>query len=184
MKNDFYVYAHCKQDGEPYYIGKGRVWRYCENVKRSNLWQKYANKYGVKHHMIAKNLSEIEAYNFERLLIAALGKRCDGTGILANLVDGGRGVVGFKHSEKSKAALSAAHMGKKLTDEHRKKMSETHKVVQNKPEIKARLIEIRNTPEFKKQASEKAAANWANPIYREKILAARKLSAERRKACL
>lgn len=197
--NDFYVYAHCKENGEPYYIGKGRRNRHSEVSRRSDLWRKHAEKYGVKHHIIAKNLTEEEAYAFEKKLVTALGKKCDGTGILANLVDGGFGVVGLKHTDETKAKLSAAHRGKVLSEDHRRKMSEAHKVTQNLPEVKSRLIEIRNTDSFKKQAAEKASTKWKDPAHRERmaeikrqqwadpeyranILAARRAANEKRRA--
>ena len=199
--NNFYVYAHCKQDGSPYYIGKGRRDRYLETRGRSNFWRKCADKHGINPIFIAKNLTEQEAYSFEKILVEKLGKRTDATGILVNIVDGGRGVIGLKHSDESKAVMSIKHTGKKLSAEHRKKMSDTQFIVQNDPQVKARLVAIRNTDEFKKQAAEKAAAKWADPdhrakmaeikrkqwadpTYRQSMMTARKDAAERRAACL
>lgn len=46
---------------------------------------------------------------------------------LTNLTEGGQGGNGYKHTEKTKKKLSKSHLGKTLTEEHKKKISDAIK---------------------------------------------------------
>lgn len=83
----FYTYAYLRKgDRTPYYIGKGQG-------KRA-----YDSKHNVKVPddkdriiFLKQNLTEEEAFNHEKYMIAVLGRKDLGTGILRNLSDGGEG---------------------------------------------------------------------------------------------
>lgn len=71
----YYVYAWLKNSGEPYYIGKG---------KNNRAWRK---GHGIVQ-IIATNLTEKEALNFESILIRKIGRKDLNEGPLHNTNDG------------------------------------------------------------------------------------------------
>lgn len=75
MDNEFYVYVWWK-DGQPIYVGKGKN-------KRA-----YRNK-DVDVEIYKNNLTEEEAFNLEKQLIAQFGRADKEEGTLLNLTDGG-----------------------------------------------------------------------------------------------
>jgi len=102
----FYVYAHLRQsDGSAFYIGKGQRSRAWWRHSRSEWWNHIALKHGVDVHIVAANLTEDEALNFEKVVIAGL--RDSGVDII-NLTDGGDGVSGYRHDEQSIAKIKKA----------------------------------------------------------------------------
>jgi hypothetical protein len=122
----YYVYAYLREDGSPYYIGKGKN-------KRA-----YSNKHAVNlppHQRIiflAKSLYNSEAILLEKKLIKEFGRKDNGTGILRNLTDGGEGTTGRrgKHkilrSPEHKLKISAALKGKsrgRMRESEKKKRS-------------------------------------------------------------
>ena len=131
--NDYYTYAYLREDGTPYYIGKG---------KDKRLYYKYGKnckppKDKSRIIKLKQNLTEEEAFKHEIYMIAVFGKKCDGTGILMNIADGGnappkmygdasptkRPEVRVKIGSANKVSLK----GKKIPEEVRQKQSNTWK---------------------------------------------------------
>ena len=117
--NNYYTYAYLREDGTPYYIGKGKkyraykkVGRYCKTPPKDRIL------------FLKKNLSEQEALKHEIYMISVLGRKDIGTGILRNLTDGGEGQSGYITSEETKRKIGKAHKGKLISEETRRKMSE------------------------------------------------------------
>jgi hypothetical protein len=73
---------------------------------------------------LKKNLTDEEARKHEIYMIAILGRKDLGTGILRNMTDGGEGCAGRRLSDETKKKLSDAHKGRKKSIEHRKALSE------------------------------------------------------------
>lgn len=84
--NDFYVYAYLREDGTPYYIGKGRNKRAYMPHNGIGL----PNKERIK--ILHSDLDEDLAYAIEKALIKEYGRLDNNTGILRNRTDGGEGV--------------------------------------------------------------------------------------------
>jgi hypothetical protein len=132
MEN-YYTYAYLREDKTPYYIGKG---------KGSRLFYKYGKncrppKNRSKIIKLKQNLTEEEAFKHEIYMIAVFGKKCDGTGILMNIADGGDAppkMYGDNSPTKRpeiRAKIGAANKislkGRKVTEEVRQKISKTHR---------------------------------------------------------
>lgn len=122
----FYVYAHRRRsDGEIFYIGKGTRHRAMESASRCAHWHNIVKKYGgFDVEVVGVFDSEQEAFDHERFAIfclRAFGAR------LANKTSGGDGVSGLRHTEESKALMSSRQKGKRLSDETRRKMSESRR---------------------------------------------------------
>lgn len=104
----YYVYAYLrKSDDTPYYIGKGKGNR---AFRKHNIVTTPKDK--SKIVFLEKNLSEIGALALERRYIRWYGRKDIGTGILHNKTEGGDGVSGLKHTEKTKRTHSEFMMGR------------------------------------------------------------------------
>ena len=81
--NNYYTYAYLRQDGTPYYIGKG-------TGQRINSPNHTVGLPEIERRIYLKqNLTEEQAYAHEAHMIAVLGRKDLGTGILWNRTDGG-----------------------------------------------------------------------------------------------
>ena len=131
--NIYYTYAYLKDDGRPYYIGKGKGNRY-KNGRGKNC--KVPND-SNKILLLKQNLTEEEAFKHEIYMISIFGKRCDETGILMNISDGGNAppkMYGDNNPtkrpevrEKIGASNKKSLKGRIIPEEVRKKQSNTWK---------------------------------------------------------
>jgi len=117
---EYYTYAYLREDGRPYYIGKG---------KGRRIHQKHNGFFPPEKSrrvFLKKNLTEEEAFKHEIYMIAVFGRKDIGTGILHNKTNGGDGVSGVIMDEERKK-MCASLKGKKLSDSHKKKIGESNK---------------------------------------------------------
>ena len=104
----FYTYAYLREDGTPYYIGKGQGRRIYQSVGKP------CNKPPKDRIIFLKqNLTEKEAFNHEKYMIDVFGRKDLGIGILYNKSDGGEGPSGMIITEEMKKKWSDERKGKK-----------------------------------------------------------------------
>jgi hypothetical protein len=150
------VYQHRRLDtNEIFYIGIGNkktrafIGTSVSKTKRKTKWRNpHWNNIAIKTDIVVEIVYEDISYQFalekEKELILKYGRIDLGTGTLTNLTDGGEGTVGFsdeimkkisrkgfKHSEETKQKLaissSILNKGRKLSDDVKKKISESAK---------------------------------------------------------
>jgi hypothetical protein len=114
MTEEYYVYAYLREDGTPYYIGKGKGNRAYDKFRVIKVPPK--NRILI----ILQNLTEEQAFSNERDFILFYGRKDNDTGILRNLTDGGEGASGRKLSEETKNKMRKSSKG--FTPEMREKI--------------------------------------------------------------
>jgi hypothetical protein len=151
----FYAYVHIRPGADAhgaFYVGKGRD-RRSHDFSRRNLHHTHIiNKYGPENIDVAQIecSSEALAFDLERGLIRCLRKM----GVnLVNATDGGEGVSGLRHSEQSRAQMSAKRVGKSPSEETKTKMSEVRRGQAN------HFFGKSHSDETKKRISEAKKAN-------------------------
>lgn len=133
--NEFYTYAYLREDGTPYYIGKGKDKRAYQREKTDIK----PPKDKLRIIILKKNLSEDMAFNHEIYMISVFGRKDLKTGILRNRTDGGEGCSGRKCTEETKRKIGESNKGKKLSEEAKRKISESKKGEKRSEEFKRNL---------------------------------------------
>lgn len=124
----FYVYLYLREDGTPYYTGKGtgnRAWvshRYKLNGKMAGPHTPMdLSRIIITHH----SLTELWAFALERWHIRWYGRKDNRTGILHNKTDGGEGNTGIIQTEIANERRSAKLKGKPSTRKNYKTSDKT-----------------------------------------------------------
>ena len=127
MADKHYVYSYLREDGTPYYIGKGkgnRAWKSHTRINGTELLPKDNSRIVI----LIENISEEVSTNMEIFLIGYYGRKDLGTGILRNMTDGGEGLSGHRQSEESrkKNSDSQIKIRQSMTKEERSKIFGSH----------------------------------------------------------
>lgn len=156
-----YLYRHIRLDkNEPFYIGIGSddsykyeraFWKY----GRSSLWKAIADKTEYEVEIVLDDLPWDEVCSKEIEFIKLYGRKNNKTGCLANLTDGGEGILGSKHSIESKIKMSEFRKGKPLSEETKRKIGEGNKNKIVSLETKAKQSEARKGYKQKIESIEK-----------------------------
>ena len=154
---DFYTYAYLREDGSPYYVGKGKGDRAFSTQRRN---KPLCNS---KIVFLRKNMSEKDALKHECKIIKFFGRKDLGTGILRNRTDGGEGISGHKFSDESRARISLANKGKKRTKEHKAnyRLANLGKKLTDETKAKMSLAMMGNTNRLGKKHTEETKARMS-----------------------
>ena len=146
MENQYYTYAYLREDGTPYYIGKGKGRRAFNKGKGEIRPPKDLTRI----LFLKKNFTEEEAFKHEIYMIDVFGRKDLGTGILHNKTDGGEGGSNVVCSDETKRKKSEAMKGEKhplygktQSDETRRKISEANKGKTDSDETKRKKSEAK-----------------------------------------
>lgn len=148
---NYYTYAYLREDGTPYYIGKGSGAR----AYKRNKSDKHPLPPRSRILILKKNLSEQQAFAHERYMIYVLGRKDLGTGILWNFTEGGEGASGAVRSSKTRRKIAQSKTGEQnpaKRPEVREKMSLAKKGKSN-PEHSERMTGRKHSPETKLKMS-------------------------------
>jgi hypothetical protein len=110
---EYYTYAYLREDGTPYYIGKGKGRRLLKKGKGEVKPPKDKSRV-IK---LKQNLTEEEAFKHEIYMIFLFGRKDLGTGILRNKTDGGDGTSGFLFTKEMKEKIILSNK-KRMTKEY------------------------------------------------------------------
>jgi len=99
MTRRYYTYAYLRDNGTPYYIGRGCGRRAYQNHGK---FVKVPDKSRIL--FLKKSLTYSESIKHEIYMIAVYGRKSDG-GILINLTTGGEGCQGFSHPQTPDTCL-------------------------------------------------------------------------------
>ena len=170
--NYFYVYAYLREDGTPYYIGKGQGYRIHD--KYGHILPRKERRVKVK-----ENLFEDEALELEKELILKYGrKKYDKDGILINDSIGGEHRTVWRTLEEKKKAKSESDKRYRDNPKYREKILEQKREYyqENREERLAKDKAWRATPEgkVKKAALDKA---WRQKMRQDPL----KLEANRKR---
>ena len=170
-ENIYYCYVYKREDGTPYYIGKGKGSRaFISNGRITNPPRDRTNIF-----FACEGVSETEAFEMEVALVSLLGRKDLGTGILRNQTGGGEGASGLSHSEESKRKMSERLKGKSRTEESKRKMSERKKGQPNG------RLGITHTEESRSKMSDSHKGKPHSEETKRKISESRKRYWERRR---
>ena len=138
----YYVYAYLREDGSPYYIGKG---------KGNRAWNQHRFRIppNDRIQVITENISEEEAFNLEKELIKFYGRKDIGNGILRNLTDGGEGASGAVRSPESREKMRQA----KLNQSPETREKQRRYALNRSPETleKMRQAKLNQSPETREK---------------------------------
>lgn len=114
----WYTYQYLREDGSPFYVGKGRDNRAFR--KSENHWPPKDHSRIVFQYWEDESL----AFAYERYIIDFWGRKDIGTGILQNRTDGGEGASGTVVGTETRKKLSIASKGRKYPESFRQQIRE------------------------------------------------------------
>jgi len=156
----FYTYAYLRKDGTPYYVGRGKG-------KRA---------FGLDHRVkvppkerilfLKRDLTFAESVEHEVYMIAVLGRKDLGTGILRNMTDGGEGAPGRIMSPEHKEICRQNMINLHSTPGIREKIAQTKTgvPVHSEEEKEKRRVQWKMNNPNKDGSSVRGKKSWTNGV--------------------
>jgi hypothetical protein len=128
-----YLYRHIRLDkNEPFYIGISNVndnyKRAYKKTSRNKHWSNIIKTTDYDVEILIDNLTIEDVKEKEKEFIALYGRIDLKTGSLVNLTDGGDGVLNMNENSELRNKLSKAAIGKKMSNQAKKKMGDNQKL--------------------------------------------------------
>jgi hypothetical protein len=171
MTEEYYVYAYLREDGTPYYIGKGKGDR---AYKKSRAVKPPPEN---RILIVLQNLTEEQAFSNERDFITWYGRLDINTGILENRTHGGEGSSGFRHTDewkirlKTESIFATNNPGKNKSKETQEKIRQKSKEAMVRPEVRQRYLDSLKTRVLDGELiSKRTKEAMARPEVRQKYL--------------
>jgi hypothetical protein len=120
----FYTYAYLRDDGTPYYIGKGKGRRLYKKGKAEV--RKPTDKSRIIY--LKQNITEDEAIKHEIYMIDVFGRKDLGTGILRNKTNGGDGASGYKPDKEMCLSISKRMKGNQFAKGYKHSLEAREKI--------------------------------------------------------
>jgi hypothetical protein len=168
----FYSYLWLREDGTPYYVGKGSGSRAFITADHGVHRPKDRSRI-----LICPQLNEAEAFESEMAIIALFGRKDLGTGCLRNMTPGGEGTIGYHHTPEAKAAIVASLQGNKRGVGN-KNMLGQHHTPETKAKMAAKKIGNKNgfgNPELAEKRAAQLRGVPRDPEVHKKMWEARRL---------
>jgi hypothetical protein len=124
----FYTYLWLREDGTPYYVGKGKG--------RRAFRQGSPPQERIVVHPAE---SEDDAFETETVLIWYYGRKDLGTGCLRNLTVGGEGFAGGRHTLEWRSEQSLKMQGNNYNDGYKNNLGNMHSEATKQKISKAKL---------------------------------------------
>lgn len=170
-----YVYRHIRLDKNvPFYIGIGKdkyLRRAYSVIQRSRFWERVVSKTDYDVEIMFNEIDYSDAIIKEKEFIKLYGRKDLGLGTLVNLTDGGEGNCNWSPEQKQKQKNSRA--GKKISEETRKKLSDSHKGYIPTLDQRRKISEASKRNGISKETREKMASKLRGrpqPEWQRKIL--------------
>jgi hypothetical protein len=121
----FYTYLWLRDNGTPYYVGKGKG-------RRAFVRNDHKQNPPTKDRIVIQSfVSESDAFDAEKFLIDYYGRLNLGTGCLRNLTDGGENPPnhkGLKRSKSTREKISTYQRSKTISDKALRNMTEARRL--------------------------------------------------------
>lgn len=159
----FYTYLWLREDGTPYYVGKGSGRRAFINSQHNVCCP------SPERIIIQEFENEQESLEAERLLISCYGRLDIGTGCLRNRTDGGEGTSGYVPPEEKRKRHSQTMRGRKYSTEHRARIAKAvRQFFKDNPKAeaaRAAALNRRHQDEQKNQEHSRRMTGSGNPMF-------------------
>jgi hypothetical protein len=156
------VYQHRRKDNNNvFYVGIGREEKRAYELgdrRRNRYWQRIANKYGVTVEVTHKDICLEEACKIEEYLID-FWRGVNGKEAMANISDGGdTGNRFIKMPPEAVEKMRLSKIGKKQSEETKRKRGESISRALQNPEVRARYAAASTGRLHSDEAKEKIRA--------------------------